>query len=62
MSPRVEDSLASAAVEGIGADVALVEQPAPQHHSPVARRGAGVNEPAPHRAVPVGADNEVEVQ
>ena len=50
-----------AASEGIHADVALAEEPAPHHHPPVARRGGGVDEPASHRAIPVGADHEVEV-
>src|SRR5689334_17517119 len=40
----VYDSLAIAAAEGIHADVALEEQAAPQHHSPVAGRGAGIKE------------------
>src|SRR5580693_1982437 len=51
-----------AAVEGIDADVALGEEPTPQHHSPVDGRGAGVNESASQRAIPVGAHDEVEVQ
>jgi hypothetical protein len=50
-----------AAVEGIDADVALGQEPAPEHHSPVDGRGAGVDEPASQRAVPVGGHNQVEV-
>src|ERR1700733_10048489 len=52
--PLVSDSQQIAAVEGIGAEVALVQEPAPRHYPPVARRGVGVNEPASDRAIPVG--------
>lgn len=62
MSPLVCGSQQIAAVEGIYADVALGEEPPPQHYPPVVQRGVGVNERASHRAIPVGADDEVEVQ
>ena len=58
----VSDSQQIAAVEGIGAEVALVQEPAPGHHPPVVQSGVGVNEPASDRAIPVGADDQVEVQ
>ena len=61
MPPLVSDSQQIAAVEGIGAEVALMQEPAPPDHPPVAQRGVAVNEPASHRAVPVGADDQVEV-
>lgn len=51
-----------AAAKGVGAGVAFGDEPAPQHHAPVGRRGAGVKEAASQRAVPVGAHDEVEVQ
>jgi hypothetical protein len=62
VAPLEYGSQKVAAVEGIDADVALGEEPAPQHHSPVGRHGAWVNEPASQRAIPVGAHDEVEVQ
>ena len=34
-----------------------MQEPAPHHHPPVAQRDVGVDEPASHRAVPVGASN-----
>jgi hypothetical protein len=58
----VHGSQAIAAVEGIHADVALAEEPAPHHHPSVVRRGVGVNEPASHGAVPVSADDQLEVR
>jgi hypothetical protein len=61
VAPLVDGPHKITAVEGIDADVALGEEPAPQHHSPVDRRGAGINEPASQRAIPVGAHDEVEV-
>ena len=61
MPPLVSDSQKIAALEGIHAEVALVQEPAPRHHPPVAQSGVGVNEPASDRAVPVGADDQVEV-
>ena len=62
VTPLVYGSQKIAAAEGIDTNVALGEEPAPQHHAPVGRRGAWVNEPASQRAVPVGAHDEVEVQ
>jgi hypothetical protein len=62
VAPRVYGSQKFAAIEGIEADVALGEEPTPQHYSPVDRRGAGVNEDASQRAIPVGAHDDVEVQ
>src|ERR1700722_16534950 len=59
VAPLVYGSQKIAAVEGIGADVALGKAPTPQHHSPVDRHGAWANEPASQRAVPVGAHDEV---
>ncbi len=38
-----------------------MQEPAPRHHPPVVQRGVGVDEPASDRAVPVGADDQVEV-
>ncbi len=38
-----------------------MQEPAPPDHPPVAQRGVAVNEPASHRAIPVGADDQVEV-
>jgi hypothetical protein len=61
VSPLVSDPHKIAASEDIDADVALGQEPAPKHHPPVDRRGIGVNEAASHRAIPVGADDEVEV-
>jgi hypothetical protein len=49
-------------MEDIDGDVALGEEPTPQHHSSVGRPGAGIYEPASERAIPVGAHEEVEVQ
>jgi hypothetical protein len=62
VAPLVYGSQKIAAVEGIDADVALGEEPTPQHHSPVDRRGARVDEHASQRAVPVGAHDEAELQ
>jgi hypothetical protein len=62
VAPLVYGAQEIAAVEGIGADVALGEEPTPQHHSAVDKRGAGVNDAASQRAIPVGTHDEVEVE